>query len=100
MPDLFSSLFFPNQTIEEHQKPINSSPLILKHQGKSSLTYGSEVPVGLQHYIFVEILLERIQQNPLFPSKVNMHIIIGHCILKYPTHVYNRKHDTDNTVNA
>ena len=38
----------------------------------------SEIPVGLQHHISVEILLRRIQQSPLFLSEVHMHIIIGH----------------------
>ena len=46
-----------------------------------SVAYNSEVPVGLQHHIFVETLLGRIQQIPLFPSEVHMHIIISHCIL-------------------
>ena len=63
-----------------------------------SHTYNSEVPVGLQHHIFVETLLGRIQQIPLFPSEVHMHIIISHCILKYPIHVYITKHGTDITV--
>ena len=53
--------FLLDQIAEEHQKPRNSYPLILKGEGKPSLTYGSEVPVGLQHHIFVKILLERIQ---------------------------------------
>ena len=53
--------FLFDQIAEEHQKTRNSYPLILKGEGKPSLTYGCEVPVGLQHHIFVKILLERIQ---------------------------------------
>ena len=72
----------------------------MKHEREFCLTYTSEVSVGLHHHIFVETLLERIQQSPFFPSEVDMHVIIGHCILKYPIHVYNRKYDFDNTVNV
>ena len=50
---------------------------LLKRERKFSLTYSIEVPVGLQHHIFVEILLRRIQQSPLFLSEVHMHVIIG-----------------------
>ena len=57
---------------------------ILKCEWKFILTYNSKVSVGLQHHIFVEILLGSIQQTPFFPSEVNMHVIICHCILKYP----------------
>ena len=63
-------------------------------------SYSSEVLIGLQHHIFVQILLGRIQQIPLFQSEVDMYIIIGHCILKYPIHVYIRKHGTDNIVDV
>jgi hypothetical protein len=52
------------------------------------ITYTSKVPVGFQHHIFVETLLRRIQQNPLFPREVHMHILIGHCILKYNICMY------------
>jgi hypothetical protein len=63
-----------------------------------SLTYSSQVLVSLQHHISVETFLGMIQQSPLFLSEVHMHFIVGHCILKYPIHVYNRKHDTNNTI--
>ena len=75
-----------------------SSHYFEKQKKIHSHTYNSEVPVGLQHHIFVETLLGRIQQIPLFPSEVHMHIIISHCILKYPIHVYITKHGTDITV--
>lgn len=45
-----------------------------------NVAYSSEIPVGLQHHIFVETLLGRIQQNPFFLSEVHMHIVIAHCI--------------------
>ena len=101
MTDLFTSFFFfsLNHITKEHQSPMNSS-LILKCDGKFSLTYSSEVSVGLQHHIFVETPLGRIQQSPFFTSEVNMHIIIGHWILKYSIHLYNRKHDFDNNANV
>ena len=41
-------------------------------------TSSGEVPVCLQHHIFVETLLGRIQQNPLILSEVNVNILIGH----------------------
>ena len=75
-----------------------SSHYFEKQKKIHSHTYNSEVPVGLQHHIFVETLLGRIQQIPLFPSEVHVHIIISHCILKYPIHVYITKHGTDITV--
>ncbi len=64
---------------------------------KKILTYRSKVPVGLQHNIFVEIHLGRIQQIPFFFSEVHMHIVKSHCILKYTRNVYNTKHDTNIT---
>ena len=64
----------------------------------SNITYSCEIPIGLYHHTFVETLLRSIQQSPLFLSEVHMHFIVGHCILKYPIHVYNRKHDTNNTI--
>ena len=64
--------------------------------GIHSLTYSTEVPVGLQHDIFVELLLGRIQQSPLLLSEVHMHVLISHCILEHPINVYKRKHNRNN----
>lgn len=58
------------------------------------LTYSNEVPAGLHHHIFVEILLGRIQQSPLFLSKTHIHILIGDCILKFPIYVHNKNGET------
>ena len=91
---------FSSEITEKHQQQGNSCSLILKSERKFSLTYSNEVPVGLQHHIFVETLLWRIQQSPFFLSEVHMHIIIGQCILKYSIHAYNKNHDTDITVNV
>lgn len=45
------------------------------------VAYSNEVPVYLQHHIFVKSLLRWIQQGPpLLPSEVYMHIILGQCI--------------------
>ena len=90
---------FSSEITEKHQQG-NSCSLILKSERKLSLTYSIEVPVGLQHHIFVETLLWRIQQSPFFLSEVHIHIIIGQCILKYSIHVYNRNHDSNITVNT
>ena len=73
-------------------------PYFEKQKKIHSLTYRSKVPVGLQHNIFVEIHLGRIQQIPFFFSEVHMHIIISHCILKYPRNMCNTKHDTNITT--
>ena len=54
--------------------------MFFSRMGFPIVAYGTEVPVGLQHHIFVETLLGRIQQNPFFLSEVHMHIIIAHCI--------------------
>ena len=75
-----------------------SSHYFEKQKKIHSHTYNREVPVGLQHHIFVETLLGRIQQIPLFPSEVHMHIVKSHCILKYPRNVYDTKHDTNITT--
>ena len=47
-----------------------------------NLTKSGEVPVCLQHHIYVKTPLERIQQNPLILSEVNVNILIGHWILE------------------
>ena len=60
-----------------------------------SLTYCNEVPVRLQHHIFVETLLGRIQQSPFFPCKVHNYIIICHFILQYPIYMHKGKHDNE-----
>lgn len=45
------------------------------------VTYSRKVLSGLQHPISVEILSGRMQQSPLFPTEVDVHIILGHCTL-------------------
>ena len=82
--NIYHILHFHNQKLQKIRKTF---PHILISDRKFSLTYSSEVPVGLQDNIFVEPLLRKIQQDPFFLSEVYVHIIIGHCILKYPTHV-------------
>ena len=93
-------LLLPQSYYKRAPLPMNNCPLILKHEREFSLTYTSKVSVGFQHHIFVETPLGRIQQSPFFPCEVDMYIIIGHCILKYSIHLYNRKHDFDNTANV
>ena len=83
------------ETTEVHQKK-NYFLNFKSGKGIHSLTYSIEVPVGLQHDIFVELLLRRIQQSPLLLSEVHMHVLISHCILEHPINVYKRKHNRHN----
>lgn len=101
MPDLYpSSFIIINQN---YRRALITkkyfSPYFNIKRKIHSIAYSSEVHIGLQHHIFIKILLRKIQQSPIFPSEVNMHIIIGHCILNHGIHVYNKKHDTDSIVN-
>jgi len=85
---------------ELHQKKEIVFSNFKTGKGIHTLTYSTEVPIGLQHDIFVELLLEGIQQSPLLLSEVHMHILISHCLLEYPIHEYKRKHDRDNISGA
>ena len=67
-------------------------------KGIHKFTYSIEVPVGLQHDMFVELLLRRIQQSPLLLSEVHMHVLISHCILEHHIHVYKRNHNRDKII--
>ena len=57
------------------------SPPYFKIERKIQVTYSSEIPVVLQHDIFVKSLLRWVKQGPLLPSEVDMNIIKGQCIL-------------------
>lgn len=46
------------------------------------LTKRCQVPAVLQHHIFVQCFLRRIQQCPLFLGKLYSHILEGHHVLK------------------
>ena len=76
---------------QPHIQPHNSNtvaPSFKKRNNIHHLTYGSEVPIGFEHHIFVETLLGRIQQSPFFPSKAHQYIIVCHCVLKHPMYTY------------
>ena len=95
-PFLFINPYYRRSSIT--RKHLSS--YVKRQRNFHHLTNSSQVPEGLQHHILVEILLGRVQQSPLFLSEVHMHIIIGHCILKYPIHMENKRCDTNNIVNA
>lgn len=46
------------------------------------LTKRCQVPAVLQHHIFVQCFLRRVQQCPLFLGKLYGHILEGHHVLK------------------
>ena len=98
-PDLFSSFFLLFNWNNRGSITKKYLSLIQKSKRKFSLTYSSDVLVGLQHHLFIETFLGRIQQIPLFLSEVHTHIIISYCILKYPIDLDNTKHNPDITVN-
>lgn len=53
---------------------------------EGALTYGDQVPVVLQHHLFVEIPLLGAQQGPLLLGEVQCYILERHWVLKAHIH--------------
>ena len=74
MSDLFLIPLLPQLKLQKSIKRKKQLSLILRMERKFSLTYSTEVAVGLQHRVPVQGLLSSIQAGPLRLREVNSHI--------------------------